>query len=116
MEFRLRAEPDCNLVEGVPLEHGTWVSFAMEVYWTTTNDGYYRIYRNGVLVEDISGIRTMIDSFDGDNCAMIRLGMGIYATWIDTGAGTVDYYLDDLAIFDVDDGVTIEQVLQWQGH
>ena len=116
MEFRFRAEPDCYLVSDVPLEHGSWVSFATEVYWTTTSNGYYRVFRNGALIEERSGIKTMIDSFPGDNCAVISLGMGIYADWLDTGAGTIDYYLDDLAIFDVDDGIAMTSVLQWQGY
>lgn len=116
MEFRFRADPSCHLVEEVPLEHGGWVSFSAEIYWTTSADGYYRIYRNGVLIDERSGIKTMIDSLNGDNCAVIHLAMGIYADWNDTGAGTIDYYLDDMAIFDVDDGITIEQVLRWQSN
>ena len=40
--------------------------------------------------------------------------MGEYVEWIDLGVGSLVYYLDDMAIFDVDDGVTIEEVLAWQ--
>ena len=116
MEFRFRADPDCYLVSDVPLDHGRWVTFTTEVYWTTTGNGYYRVYRDGALVEERSGIKTMIDSFEGDNCAVIALALGIYADWLDAGAGTIDYYLDDMAIFDVDDGVTIEEVMEWQGY
>ena len=64
-----------------------------------------------LLVLHVSRVRLM-----PVNCAIISLGLGIYADWIDTGAGTIDYYLDDMAIFDIDDGVTIDDVLAWQGH
>ena len=113
--FRFRAEPDCNTYY-MPLEKGAWHSFALEIYWTKSSNGYYRLYNNGVLAEEQEGVKTLFDSFIPGTCD-IMWGMGLYMNWkmILGGATSLDYYLDDMAYFDTDDGITIDEVLEWQG-
>lgn len=113
--FRFRAEPDCNTYN-MPLKKGTWQAFALEIYWTKSSNGYYRLYNNGVLVEEHVGVKTLFDSFKPRTCD-IMWGMGLYMNWqmIAGGATSLDYYFDDMAYFDTGEGVAIDEVLKWQG-
>ena len=116
-EFRFRAEPDCDAYN-TPMEKGAWHAFALEIYWTNSSSGYYNLYEDGVLIHSKSSVKTLFDRFtpgsfpDGCN---VWWGMGLYMSWSDDGAGSLDYYLDDMAVFDVDAGATMGLVLEWQG-
>jgi hypothetical protein len=64
LEYRFRAIPDCHHVI-TPLEDvsGNWHTFVEEVYWTNTENGYYRLYRDGDLISAKSNIKTLFDNF-----------------------------------------------------
>lgn len=114
-DFRFRAEPDCDNYN-TPMEKGAWHAFALEIYWTNTSNGFYNLYQDGELIHSKSQVKTLFDYFipgTYPGCNM-RWGMGLYMSWLDADAGSLDYYLDDMAVFDEDDGVTIEDILQWQ--
>lgn len=113
-EFMFRAEPDCESYHH-DLGLGAWHAYVLEIYWTNTNQGFYNLYMDGVLVKARSQLKTLFDQFPEDGSCDMYWGMGIYASWADEGAGIIEYYLDDMAVFDVADGVTVEQVLIWQG-
>jgi hypothetical protein len=112
---RYRAEPSCQ--ESVhTYETDVWIAYALEIYWTNTENGYYQLYQNGILIDEMSGIKTLFDNFPLDNTCDMKWAMGVYSRWWSANEGTKDitYYLDDMAIFDKDHGVSIEQVLDWQ--
>ncbi|MBU1221674.1 polysaccharide lyase [Myxococcota bacterium] len=114
LRLRFRAEPDCFEPTHV-FEKDVWTSYAMEVFWTNTDTGYYRLFKNGELVFERSGIKTLLDNFQTGTCDM-KWAMGIYSNWWSTAGDDVElvYYLDDMAIFDRAHGVTIEEVINWQ--
>jgi hypothetical protein len=113
-EFSFRAMPDCNTYL-LPMERGQWHAFALEIYWTNSTNGYYNLYKDGELVESQAGVKTLFDGFIPQTCDMMW-GMGLYASWSSTGASSIDYYLDDMAVFDLEEGVSVEEVLEWQGY
>ncbi|MBU1238469.1 polysaccharide lyase, partial [Myxococcota bacterium] len=114
LRLRFRAEPDCHEPTHT-FEKDVWTSYALEVYWTNSENGYYRLFKNGELVFERSGIKTLLDDFQPGTCDM-KWAMGIYSNWWSTGGSEVEitYYLDDMAIFDLDHGVTMDEVLNWQ--
>ncbi len=113
LSLRFRAEPSCH-ESAHTFEKDVWTSYAMEVYWTNTSNGYYRLYRNGSLLDEMTGIKTLLDDFQTGTCDM-KWAMGVYTNWWSVGGtDAITYYLDDMAIFDLDHGVTIEEVLAWQ--
>ena len=81
-----------------------------------TNNGYYSLFQDGELLFEQSDIKTLFDGFEPGSCDM-KWALGVYSRWWSAGDGTEDitYYLDDMAIFDRDHGVTIDEVLAWQG-
>lgn len=109
-EVRFRADPDCNFVT-IPIKVDTWDTFVLEMYWTNTKAGYYRLFRNGVLLEEQHGVKTLFDRFPAETgeCDMYW-GLGLYATWVDEGSRALIRYIDDMAIYDLDDGVDLAQV------
>lgn len=113
-EFSFRAKPDCNEVF-LPMERGEWHAFALEIYWTDSSAGYYNLYKDGQLVESQAGVKTLFDGFVPQTCDMMW-GMGLYAAWSSTEVSSLNYYLDDMAVFDVDEGASIDDVLEWQGY
>jgi hypothetical protein len=111
--FDFRAKPDCEK-HLEPFELGVWSAYVLEIYWTTTSTGYYNLYKNGVLVHSQSGVQTLMDGFRIGECD-IFWSLGLYSAWSSEGASSIDYYFDDMALFNKADGVTAEQVLAWQG-
>ena len=113
--YRFRAEPDCH-EPAHDFPKDVWTSYALEVYWTNTNNGYYSLFQDGELLFEQSDIKTLFDGFEAGSCDM-KWALGVYSRWWSAGDGTEDitYYLDDMAIFDRDHGVTIDEVLAWQG-
>lgn len=110
--FRFRAEPSCFEPQ-YTYQTDVWTAYALEIYWTKDETGYYRLYRDGELLSEESGIKTLFDTFEPGRCDM-KWAMGVYSRWWSTGAPDITYYLDDMAIFDLDHGVTTEEVLAWQ--
>lgn len=85
----------------------------MEIYWTNTTRGYYRLYQDGALVQEQTGIKTLLDDFQPGSCDM-KWALRVYSNWSSLGTDAITYYFDDMAIFDRDHGVALEGVLAWQ--
>lgn len=109
-EVRFRADPDCNFVT-TPITVDTWDTFVLEMHWTNTQSGYYRLFRNNVLLEEQHGVKTLFDRFPAETGECdLYWGLGLYSTWVDAGRSALVRYIDDMAIYDLDDGVALEQV------
>lgn len=106
-----RAYPDCQ-EDAVTMPTGSWQTFVLEVYWTNTDNGYFRIWKNDVLFGQGDNMKTLFDEFLEGTCD-IYWSNGLYAYWDKTGGSSQDYlvaYVDDIAVYDVDDGYDIDDV------
>ncbi|MBN1771007.1 MAG: heparin lyase I family protein [Deltaproteobacteria bacterium] len=110
-EIRFRADPDCNFVTTSIWTEEVWDTYVLEIYWTNTSDGYYRLFRNDGLLVEQTGVKTLFDRFPADTgeCNMYW-GLGLYASWADEGSSALVRHVDDLAIYDRDAGVELPMV------
>lgn len=111
VEYRVRARPNCNY-ERVPMDLGRWHRFVLEVFWTDSTDGYYRIWKNDTLYGYSENIRTIPEEFVEGTCNMYWSN-GMYSSWFQSGDMTTDSiesYTDNIAIFDIDSGYTVSDV------
>ena len=111
IEYRSRAWPNCNS-DYFDLPMGYWNKFILEVYWTNTENGYYRIWRNDTLFGYSDNIKTLFDDFLKGTCD-IYFSTGLYVGWNQTGAKsqtTLSAYIDDVALYDMDKGFTINDI------
>lgn len=109
--YRSRALPNCN-ADYWELTEGQWQQWTLEIYWTTTEDGYYRIWLDDVLFGYSDNMKTLFDGFLESTCDVF-LGTGLYGSWSQTGGLTTDslrVYIDDVTLYDVDSGYTITNV------
>lgn len=108
--IRFRAEPDCNELL-ISNDQGVWHTFIEEIYWTNTSNGYYRVYKNGELLLSVDNVKTLFDEFPADlGICDLYWGLGLYAAWADAGQSTISVYIDDMRIYDKDDGVDVSHI------
>ncbi|MBN2674536.1 MAG: heparin lyase I family protein [Deltaproteobacteria bacterium] len=108
--FRFRTLPDCNNVLVSTADFlGKWSTYVIEVYWTQSNDGYYRVFQNGRLVAHETGVKTLYDGFVEGECDLYFAG-GIYNTWESDDRERITAYFDDYAIFDLEAGIELGDV------
>ena len=111
LKYRSRAIPNCN-TDYFNLPRGQWNRFILEVYWTPTENGYYRIWRNDTLFGYSDKIKTLPEGFIEGTCDMYWSN-GIYTGWSKIGDQTTDSliaYVDDIGIYDLDNGYAIKDV------
>jgi hypothetical protein len=109
-KIRFRADPDCNNLLLSNTE-GVWHTFIVEIYWTNTSNGYYRVYKNGELVESEDNVKTLFDQFPAEEgICDLYWGLGLYAAWADDGQSTMSVYIDDMRIYDKADGVEVGHI------
>lgn len=111
LNYRSRAYPDCKS-DSITIEEGRWQEFTLEVYWTTSNKGYYRIWKNGTLCGYANNYKTLFDNFLEGTCN-IYWTTGLYSGWAKNGNKTQDSliaYIDDVAIYDADSNYSIKDV------
>ena len=68
---------------------------------------------HSLLLEEQADIRTLFDGFLPGECDM-RWGLGLYSSWASLGAANLSLYVDDMAVYDTADGVTLQDVLDAQ--
>lgn len=76
-QLRFRAEPDCETAT-TPAPAGEWVRLVMQIKWTKTQNGFARLWKNGELVFQKQGIRTLFNGFDPGRCDLYW-AVGLYA-------------------------------------
>lgn len=110
-KFKSRAKPNCvSTYFDVPMDR--WNQFTLEIYWTQTSNGYYRLWLNDTLISYSDNIRTLMEGFIEGSCDMFWTN-GVYGSWEKSGGETTDSlaaYVDDLAFYDVDNGIEITDV------
>lgn len=109
-DIRFRASPDCNNLL-LSNDRGVWHTFIKEIYWTNTRNGYYRIYRDGELLLSVDNVKTLFDEFPKDlEICNLYWGLGLYSTWAEAGQSSISVYIDDMRIYDKDDGVEVRHI------
>ncbi len=109
LNFRFRAYPDCgHLYYKYP--RGSWVEYLLEIYWTNTNQGYYKLFVNGGLIGETYNVKTLIDNFPENGECDVYWSVGLYSGWTSTGADSIYYYVDDINIYEKDSGVTLADI------
>ncbi|MBI9039533.1 MAG: T9SS type A sorting domain-containing protein [Bacteroidales bacterium] len=111
ISYKSRALPNCNS-DYFNLPEGYWHQFVLEIYWTNTENGYYRLWKNDSLVGYSDNIKTLFDHFIEGTCD-IYWATGLYSGWYKTGNEKTDSiisYIDDVTLYDVDSGYTINSV------
>ena len=76
-ELRFRAEPDCETAT-TPAPAGEWVRLVMQVKWTKSNNGFARLWKNGELVYEKQGMKTLFNEFESGRCDPYW-AVGLYA-------------------------------------
>jgi hypothetical protein len=113
IEYRSRAWPGCNR-DYYSLPYGEWVNITLEIYWTTTENGYYRVWLNDKLWGYSDHIKTLFGGFeDVEEICDIMWSAGTYGTWHMEGDSLTDSlicYIDNMAVYEADNGVTIADV------
>lgn len=110
VRFRAAPEENCSRVYQEVTE-GRWNFWVLEIYWTNTQSGFYKLYRNDELIDERRDIKTLFDRFPAgtDDCDMYW-SLGLYSDWDSTGAASMVRYVDDMAVYSVDDGVALTDV------
>lgn len=111
-DFSFRARPDCAHSVHRPIE-GQWNTYVLDIHWTDTDEGYYKLFLNGKILFKAENVKTLFDLFPGANgystCDMYW-GLGVYARWLSSTRTNLKAYFDDMAVYDKDMGATLLQV------
>ena len=107
-----RARPDCAYLTHKPIE-GQWNTYILEVYWTNSDKGYFKLFLNGEILAKAENIKTLYDFFPGlmgySTCDMYW-GLGAYSRWSSSSKSSFKVYFDDIAVYDMDLGATLLQI------
>jgi hypothetical protein len=82
------------------LTFGAWVEYVLEVFYTQTDTGYYRLYKNNELIFELYDVQTMTDD---DALTGADFLVGSYSVWENTNEEDIVYYFDDMYAYDITD-------------
>jgi len=108
--FRVRAIPDEALVP-FQINIGQWMSFTYEVFWTQSNTGYWRLWKDGELLAAADNVKTLPDSYDPAEDDFLHFKTGLYNKWNDPEIDNLSLYFDDLELY-IGDDVSVQDVCQ----
>lgn len=109
INYRSRAENDCNSSWG-ELPTGRWVRFVKEIYWTNTENGYFRIWVDDELFGYSDHVKTLFDNFPVDGHCNVYWSVGLYSDFTDVGSANLTGYIDELALYEISETLTIADV------
>lgn len=106
--LRYRAVPDEKLV---PFHINTrqWMSFTYEIVWTQSTNGYWRIWKDGELLDYANNVKTLPDSYDPATDDFLHFKTGLYNKWNDPVLDRLSLYFDDLELY-IGDEIRVEDV------
>lgn len=105
--FRYRAMPDSAKVL-YNIEIGKWMSFTYEIFWTHSDSGYWRLWKDGKLLGSAVNVKTLPDCCDAtDN--FLHFKTGLYNKWTDKEIDSLPLYFDDIELY-IGDDITVESV------
>ncbi|MBN2529014.1 MAG: heparin lyase I family protein [Deltaproteobacteria bacterium] len=112
LSFSARARPDCAYLEHVPMEE-QWNTYNLEMYWTNSDKGYFKLFLNGKILAEAENIKTLYDyhpGLEGYATCDMYWALGVYSSWTSSSRSDVKVYFDDISIYDMDLGATLQQV------
>lgn len=105
--FRYRAMPD-SLRIPYQVDIGKWMSFTYEIYWTHSNNGYWRLWKDGELLSSEDNVKTLPDCC-GDDSNFLQFKTGLYNKWNDAVIDSLPLYFDDVELY-IGDNINVENV------
>lgn len=92
----------------IPIIYDQWCSYVLEVYYSYSDGGYYRMFVNNELAFSMYDINTM--TAEDDTTGARILGGARFV--LNSVADDIVYYADDMYLYDLDDeGVTLEELM-----
>jgi hypothetical protein len=95
--FEYRAEPDCNEV-AYTFPRGEWIKFIYQIFWTTDDDGWYKVWANEELLGEANNVQTLPEGWIEGDCDL-RWKVGLYDSWASNEVDSVYYYFDNLETY-----------------
>jgi hypothetical protein len=112
LSFDVRARPDCAYLKHQPIE-GQWNTYILEIYWTNSDEGYFKLFLNGQILAEAENIKTLYDfhpGLEGYSTCDMYWALGVYSSWTSSSRSDLKVYFDDISIYDMDLGATMQQV------
>jgi len=106
--FRYRAIPDDETVP-FNINIGQWMSFTYEIFWTQSDTGYWRIWKDGELLAYADNVKTLPDSYDPATDDFLQFKTGLYNKWDDPQIERLSLYFDDLELY-IGEDIRVEDV------
>ncbi|NCC25808.1 MAG: hypothetical protein EOM25_11555 [Deltaproteobacteria bacterium] len=106
--FRYRAIPDEKLVP-FHIKTGQWMSFTYEIVWTQSSKGYWRVWKDGELLDYANNVKTLPDSYDPAADDFLHFKTGLYNKWNDPVIDRLSLYFDDIELY-IGDDIRVEDV------
>ncbi len=99
--FRFRVLPDTALVR-YKYDIGKWMTFTYDIFWTKTDTGYWRLYKDGELISSRDNAQTLPDCAPDNESLHLAHKFGIYTRWndyIDNEIDSLIVYFDDIEFY-----------------
>lgn len=106
-QFRYRAMPDSARIF-YNVDIGKWMTFTYEILWTHSKSGYWRIWKNGVLLGSAENVKTLPDCCDDDD-NFLHFKTGLYNKWYDDEIDSLSLYFDDIELY-IGNNINIKQI------
>jgi hypothetical protein len=105
--FRYRAVPDSEKVY-YNVNIGKWMSFTYEIFWTKSDSGYWRLWKDGALLSSVNNVKTLPDCC-GPNGNFLQFKTGLYNKWYDHEIDSLSLFFDDVELY-IGDDILVEDV------
>jgi len=105
--FRYRAMPDSAKV-AYNIDIGRWMSFTYDIFWTHSDSGYWKLWKDGELLGSADNVKTLPDCCD-DDANFLQFKTGLYNKWNDPEIDSLPLYFDDLELY-IGEDIRIENV------
>ncbi|SLM28204.1 hypothetical protein MTBBW1_1280007 [Desulfamplus magnetovallimortis] len=106
--FRYRAVPDEEIVP-FRINIGEWMSFTYEIFWTQSDNGFWRVWKDGELLASAYNVKTLPDSYDPAEDDFLHFKTGLYNKWDDPEIDSLSLYFDDIELY-IGDNIQVEDV------
>lgn len=106
--FRVRAIPDEALIP-FQVDIGQWMTFTYEVFWTQSSNGYWRLWKDGALLDYADNVKTLPDSYNPAEDDFLHFKTGLYNKWNDPVIDQLSLYFDDLELY-IGEDIRVEEV------
>jgi hypothetical protein len=109
-EFKYRAMPDSSRVP-YTVDIGKWMTFTYEIFWTQSDTGYWRLWKDGQLLDSAYNVQTVADCGTVDD-DFLQFKVGQYNKWDDSEIDSLSVFFDDIELYidPIDHGTSIYDI------